>query len=148
MNAELLEELHLLRGIVGDIITTQGDLHANDAATREFAWERAEEWAGINQEYWEPSTNLYFECHITLEPTEDNPLLLKVVARDHGFRVAKFLMKKGETLEPDDFLTSRSQSYADLETRMYDCIESLKATGFKVTRYKIENTLLDSRAAE
>jgi hypothetical protein len=90
------------------------------------------------------TTELYFEAHITIEPSE-RQCLLAVIGQDWGFRPASFLQKKNGKFIPDDFMTGRSKSYEDLHDRAMDCVEELQYQGFTVTRYKIENTLLDVR---
>jgi hypothetical protein len=45
----------------------------------------------------------------------------------------------------DTFMTGHSIDYVDLHDRMITLIGELKATGYVVRRYKIENILLDSR---
>ena len=45
----------------------------------------------------------------------------------------------------DTFMTGHGKIYSDISNRMSDCIQELKNNGFKVWRYKIEDTLLDSK---
>lgn len=93
---------------------------------------------------------IYYEAHITIEPTFDQKLdLFKVICEDYGFKVAELLMKKrkDDTLERsslDSFCTGRSKSYDDLNSRMMNLVEKLQPH-FKVWRYKLEATLLDVR---
>ena len=59
-------------------------------------------------------------------------------------------MKKGpnETPSPnqeDTFCTGTSTNYQNLYAATKELIINLKKAGFKVYRYKIENTLIDSR---
>lgn len=98
------------------------------------------------------TTELYFESHVTLEPVFDERLtLLKILAKSSGFHVAKLIMKKrkGETPSPnqeDAFCTARSVDYNELLGDIMIFIGRLQKHDFKVYRYKIENTLLDSRS--
>lgn len=100
------------------------------------------------------SANLYFECHITIEPIfEEDRTLAADIAAKHGFRIAELLMQKRKTDTPersmyDTFMTSHSQSLSDIKYRMICCINELRLYEFKVWRYKIEDTVLDSRSAD
>jgi hypothetical protein len=98
-----------------------------------------------------PTTELYFECHITIEPVFDQRLeLFHGMSKRHGFHVAELLMQKRFQDTPqrsklDSFATGRSKDYNDLFARMEELIGSLQANEFEVWRYKIENTLIDSK---
>lgn len=95
------------------------------------------------------TTELYFECHITIDPVEGERLReFRMLAELRGFRVAELLMRKGCTMAPSDidsFATGRHQSYAVLSDLMIALCFDLMAAGYKVRRRKIENTLLDQR---
>lgn len=94
---------------------------------------------------------LYLEAHITLSPlTEREHLIADELASAFGFRLAKLLMVKDravteERSNRDTFMTGHGKTRADLLARTAGLIDELKKTGFKVWRYKIEDTLLDSR---
>lgn len=93
----------------------------------------------------------YYEAHVTVEPVfEDRLELFKVICHDYKFRVASLLMqkRKGDTEERsknDSFCTGRGISYTDTKRRMLALVARLEKEGFKVWRYKIESTLMDSR---
>lgn len=97
------------------------------------------------------TTELYFESHITIEPVFDDDLdLVKIIAQAHGFRVADLLLKKraedtAERSAYDTFCTTRDKNYKSIERNTLDCVHVLSEYGYKVWRYKIENTLLDVR---
>lgn len=99
------------------------------------------------------TTELYFECHVTVEPVYDERLeRLKAIAAEPGikFKVADLLMRKRMADTPersqfDTFCTGRDVIYPNLEERMRNLVEALIEEGFEVWRYKIENTLLDVR---
>jgi len=94
------------------------------------------------------TTNLYFECHVKLKPVDEKfKPLLKKICDFHKFRVAKLLMQKGVSAI-DAFCTTRSTSYKDIVVRTQYFIAELKINGFDVTRYKVENTLLDSNVKD
>jgi hypothetical protein len=93
----------------------------------------------------------YYEAHITIEPVFENRFeLFKNICHDYKFHVATLLMQKRksdteERSKNDSFCTGRGISYTDIETRMLQLVKRLEIEGFKVWRYKIESTLLDSR---
>ena len=101
-----------------------------------------------------PTTSLYFESHVTIEPVFDEQLdRFKVLAKAHRFYVADLLMKKRakDTLERsrfDTFATSRGQDFMELRRQTLSLVENAKRAGFIVWRYKIENTLEDVRLVE
>lgn len=94
--------------------------------------------------------NLYYECHITVEPVFGERLEhFKEICARYKFHVAKLLMKKGlkELPNPNDaFCTGRSKDYEDIMTRMVALMTDLLREGFAVWRYKIEDTILDSHS--
>lgn len=96
-------------------------------------------------------TDLYFESHVTIEPVFDDRLeQLKKIVHKHSFRVADLLMQKrrGDTHERskyDTFCTARGNDYHELNAKMMLCVGDLVSAGFKVWRYKLENTLVDVR---
>jgi hypothetical protein len=97
------------------------------------------------------STRHYYEAHVTVEPVFEEQLEhFKIICHDYKFRVASLLMQKRksdteERSKNDSFCTGRGISYTDIRTRMLSLVERLEKEGFKVWRYKIESTLLDSR---
>ncbi len=90
----------------------------------------------------------YYECHITIAPTEDHAAV-ENIGKNYGFRMAKLLMEKDGRLAPhnkDMFFSARSKSLLDIKTRMLDFLEMLQNyCEIPVYRYKIESTLIDSR---
>ncbi len=93
----------------------------------------------------------YYEAHVTVEPIFGrNFEKFKNICAEFGFHVATLLMQKRRKDTPkrsqhDSFCTGRGISYTDIETRMLRLVVKLQSAGFKVWRYKIESTLLDSR---
>lgn len=102
----------------------------------------------------EDISKLYYEAHITIEPVFDfDRDYAGYIAEDYGFKLAHLLMKKRkedteERSSKDTFMTGHSKSFKDLEQRTKECIIELQASGFKVWRYKIEDTILDSRTED
>lgn len=92
------------------------------------------------------TTELYFETHITIDPVEEiQESELKKLVTAFGFRVAELYMKKGGRSRLDSFMTTRGTDYDDVYMRTLRCVNALINSGYKVRRYKIENTLLDVR---
>ncbi len=101
---------------------------------------------------YRPTTELYFEAHVTLDPVFGSTReRLAEVAKVYGFRVADLLMRKtaGGPAVPsaeDAFMTARSVRYDDIRERTVGVVQALQRAGFSVRRYKVENTLVDSKA--
>ncbi len=99
-------------------------------------------------------SKLYFESHITIEPVfDDKREKVQKLANEHGFRLAELLLKKRsedteERSNKDTFMTSNSKYFADINSRTKDLVWHLQKEGFKVWRYKIEDTVLDSKIVD
>lgn len=99
-------------------------------------------------------SNLYYECHITVEPLFEQRLSeFEAMCRVWQFRVAKLLMQRRASDTPhrsanDAFCTGRDKDYARMTHRMLGLIRDLKTAGFAVWRLKIEDTVLDSKVAD
>lgn len=97
------------------------------------------------------SNRHYYEAHVTVEPVFEERLeQFKNICHEYKFRVANLLMQKRksdteERSKNDSFCTGRGISFTDIKTRMLALVEVLEKEGFKVWRYKIESTLMDSR---
>lgn len=98
-----------------------------------------------------PTTELYFEAHITVDPVFGNDLeAFKEISARYQFRVADLLMQKRQEDTPerskfDTFCTGRGTDYMDIKTRMCRLVFDLQTRCIKVRRYKLENTLIDER---
>lgn len=96
-------------------------------------------------------SDLYYECHVTIDPVfEEERETLAAIIKPYKFKLAKLVMKKNKgddykdsTL--DTFFTAHGKYYSDLQQRMVDCVREVQANGYTVRRYKIENTILDSK---
>ena len=90
-------------------------------------------------------TNLYYESHITIDPVHEDELkTFKKLAAKYNFRVAKLLMEKTPSTI-DAFCTSHSKDYTQIVNDTICLVEALLGEGFHVRRYKIEDTLVDSK---
>jgi hypothetical protein len=93
---------------------------------------------------------LYLEAHVTIEPVFDaERTRASLIAKAHGFKLAHLLMQKerkatAERSSRDTFMTGHSKFCDDITARTKALVVDLQNNGFKVWRYKIENTMLDS----
>ena len=93
----------------------------------------------------------YYEAHVTIEPVFDEKLAFaKQIAETVHFKIADLLMKKRESdteerSSKDTFMTGHSKKLDDITMRTVRLVKHLQYNGFKVWRYKIEDTVLDSR---
>jgi hypothetical protein len=100
------------------------------------------------------NSKLYFEAHVTIEPIFDEKLeQAKVLAESCGFKIASLLMKKRgedtpERSKYDTFMTGHSKNYGVIANKVIELVERLRVAGFKVWRYKIEDTICDSRTED
>lgn len=93
---------------------------------------------------------LYLEAHVTIDPVfgekRDAVRMLGAVC---GFKLAKLILRKDVANEEehtdDAFLTGHGKELDGLQSRMIHLIQSLRLEGVHVRRYKIENTVMDSR---
>ncbi len=92
-----------------------------------------------------------FEAHITVEPVEGDRLdEFKLIAANYEFKVADLVMVKdryitNERSSRDSFCTGWGNDFESLRIQVVILVDRLKTKGFKVWRYKIEQTLLDVR---
>ena len=95
-------------------------------------------------------SNLCYESRITIDPVYDDGLIkFKEIAANFNFRVADLVMNKGGSYSvpstQDAFATSRSKDYTEIVNNTINMISALQSNKFHVRRYKIEDTLVDSR---
>jgi hypothetical protein len=97
-------------------------------------------------------TKLYYEVHVTIKPVFDKKLdEAKYIAAMHGFTVAELLMRRPDPRQcvghrDDTFMTTRGTDEDEICNRTMDLVRSLIAKDFKVLRYKLEDTLCDSKS--
>ena len=94
-------------------------------------------------------SNLFYESHITIDPVFDSSLeLFKKLSARYNFRVAELLMVKEDQYKQstkDSFCTSRNKQYSAIVNDTIGLVGELQKHGFLVRRYKIEDTLVDSK---
>lgn len=97
---------------------------------------------------------LYYEAHVTIEPVfNERRAQAAELASSQGFRLADLLMKKRQQdtevrSKNDTFMTGHSKELSDITARLSRLVVSLQAEGFAVWRYKIEDTVMDSRSRD
>lgn len=91
-------------------------------------------------------SRLYFEAHITLTPLtpEDQSLLTDLLGADTLWRQASFSQETKEH-RASAFITCRHRSLTEIKSAVRLRVSQLQLLGLEVTRWKIEDTLLDSR---
>lgn len=101
----------------------------------------------MEQEIVSDKARLYYEAHITIDPAAADELengLVGKALREAGWRVSTFLMR-GEGPRANAFISCRDESLTRIKERTAVATEYLDARGFPVLRWKIEDTLLDSK---
>jgi hypothetical protein len=94
--------------------------------------------------------SLYYEIHVTIE-WSDRVLqyldVLKQLAKNNGFHMGDLLLMKRdeERSHKDVFFTARADTYDEAEEMVVNFERLLDAGTYKVIRYKIEDTVLDSK---
>ena len=95
---------------------------------------------------------LYYEVHVTIDPAFDKLAKIKEVARVYKYKMADLLMVKNDGEEEqhvkDMFFTTRTKDYRTAEMRVKEFCKCMKMLGVNVRRYKIEDTVLDSRSSD
>ena len=90
------------------------------------------------------ATRLYIELHITIEAGDDFQEFLTV---------CKYLNWKGSRFDQDEvddyhgkwFMSDRLHKFSEVRPRLANAIAILEHKGYKVLRWKAEDTLLDSK---
>lgn len=106
-----------------------------------------------DQQIGKPS-DLYYEGHVTIEPVFGHRLeQASALAQLFGFRIASLLMQKDRVATPersdkDTFMTGHSKYEGNLTSRMKALIKTLQYPNFQVWRYKMEDTVYDSRTRD
>jgi hypothetical protein len=97
----------------------------------------------------------YYESHITIEPleTELQAKWLQEICSEFGFKLAKLFMVKDRKETPersnrDTFMTAHHKDLDTIKDRTFCMVAALQMEGLKVFRYKIEDTVLDSRSED
>ena len=98
-------------------------------------------------------SRLYYEAHVTIEPLTDEtrPVVENLCSR-LGFKIAEFLMQRAApgqedvpANDPNSFTSARDVSSQKIGQRVRALVLCLRAMGVEVRRYKIEDTMLDTK---
>lgn len=91
----------------------------------------------------------YYEAHINLgEMTKEQELALFHLLQEIDFKTTDIVNTTYEGLEQEEFhtiLTTKDSNLNNLMKRIEDSCELLINVGYKVNRYKIESTVIDSK---
>lgn len=97
---------------------------------------------------------LYYEMHVTIEPVfGERQLAAKTIAAAHGFSMADLLMQKNrqpteERSDKDMFITGHAENLNKATERVTNVVREFRSAGFRVWRYKVEDTIIDSRMGD
>lgn len=96
---------------------------------------------------------LYFEAHVTLAPVFGaERQRAEEIAGYYQFKLAKLVMLKDQGPDQesrrDTFMTGHGNWLPSIEARLKGLIAHLKREYFTVLRYKVEDTILDSRSED
>lgn len=89
---------------------------------------------------------LYYEAHITVEAAPDDEWgRFSHSARVSGWRASRFSEDEVDDMDGKWFLSTRDIDYDKIKDDIISAICWMEDNGFQVLRYKIEDTLLDSK---
>lgn len=87
---------------------------------------------------------LYYEAHVNFARNADTELAgAKLEAELPNWKLATFEMHKDR--EPTGFITGRHKSLVEIKRQTLAVVCKLREWGFEVLRWKIEDTVLDSK---
>lgn len=94
------------------------------------------------------STRLYYEAHITVPPLteKDSEGLDKLCKGSIWHRSTFELHKNGEV--PNGFVSARAATRTEILDAMAAMLATLQQAGFEILRFKVEDTLLDSKRGD
>jgi hypothetical protein len=91
---------------------------------------------------------LYFEAHITVDRPElksDKWNIFFLIGMREDWKCSKFDQDDVDGYHDKWFMSARDTDFEQLKTCMKDTIQKLTSHGFNVIRWKIEDTVLDSK---
>ena len=95
------------------------------------------------------TAKLYYEAHVTIDPVpEDQRPKVELLAHSWQFKLAKLFMDKGVPSQLGTFLTGHGKDLEGIKLRTRELVLDLQKAGYKVRRYKVEGTVLDSRSED
>jgi hypothetical protein len=91
----------------------------------------------------------YYEAHVNLgEMDTIHKVALPEVLNNLDFKTTDIVNLPIEGLEQEDFdtiITTKSDKLEDIKNKVYLAVVGLTELGYKVNRYKIESTIIDSK---
>lgn len=90
---------------------------------------------------------LYYEAHVTVEAreTENDWMTFKMIASNCGWRASKFSEDEVDDYHGKWFLSWRGEELEDTTRAVRAMVSALLGGGYIVIRWKVEDTLLDSK---
>jgi hypothetical protein len=92
-------------------------------------------------------SRLYYEAHVTVEAGSegDDWTIFASGARSRGWRASKFDEDEVDDMSGKWFLSFRDPELSRTKYHVRRCVEALESSGRTVLRWKIEDTVLDSK---
>jgi hypothetical protein len=110
---------------------------AQDADTNVVSWPQAPD-----------TSRLYYEAHITVPPLNNAQLaVVEQLCSAHDWHRSTFELHKGGQV-PNAFVSCRDTSRNHIIARTGTMLRLLLNAGFTVLRWKVEDTLLDSKRGD
>lgn len=89
-------------------------------------------------------SRLYYEAHITVEATESFDQFLHW-SRNHGWKASRFDQDEVDAYHGMWFMSQRSKVLSKIVDDTRATVAKLEASGLKIIRWKVEDTILDSK---
>lgn len=89
-----------------------------------------------------------YEIHVTIDPvlsTDPRRKVLEDLAQTYNYKIAKLFKEGGQEADEDSFMTAHTSTLADAKISLHILVPVLKAGGFVLRRYKIEQIIIDSK---
>lgn len=87
---------------------------------------------------------LYYEAHITIEPKEKNKFIQLAVDLGSSWRISLFDQDMVDDYHGKWFASYRGSDLEVTKAEVYLAVKALESKGYKILRWKIEDTILDS----
>jgi hypothetical protein len=89
-------------------------------------------------------SRLYYESHVTVEAGEYWDQFAAMV-RELDWRASKFDEDEVDDMSGKWFISARGRDLSEVKWRMGQILDILEELGYEVLRWKIEDTVLDSK---
>jgi hypothetical protein len=90
-------------------------------------------------------SRLYFEAHITVEAKDGCFDLFMAICKVVGWKGSRFDQDEVDAYHGMWFMSQRNKSYSTILDDIRSTIPTLEENGFTVIRWKVEDTVLDSK---